>query len=308
MYMRFHQFLWFATCIILLGSSCGEGTQTQKAAPKQNSGICGIPENENPINFFLQYPADSNRYLYNTAEVDSGLANFFYYFKYSVNQQQQELDTPNQTLLVRDLSDMYALIKNDPVLAYDPATDYAAIRMNFGMSGKRVILIFEPVVLKPTETPNFCTITGSSHYFRADDNASMVALDEESVNDALMGLRSPMSPIYINHPANPEMHGFINSDDLDGDTRSAVMTFQEIFGMYCANTPAPSLNDRINFTILANQMTPQGNFKMHVVVNYHLGQTQPQIGTFNGDGADFATLCPTRCDVVPIEKDPFSAR
>lgn len=305
--MRFHRFFGVVAAALLL-CSCAETPKQETPKKNPNTPICSIPEGEQPINFFLQYPADSNRYLYNTAEVDSGVANFFTYYKYQANQQQVALDTPNQTLQVKDLSDMYTLIQHDSLLGYNPATDYAAIRMSFGMIGKRVILIFEPVVLKPTETPNLCTISGSNHYFRADDASSMVALDEESMNDAILGLRSPMSPIYITHPANPDLHGFINSEGPDGDTRSAVMTFQEIFGMYCANAPVPSMSDRINFTILANQMTPQGNFKMHVVVNYRLGEAVQQIGTFNGDGADFATLCPTRCDVVPVEKDPFSAR
>jgi hypothetical protein len=304
--MRFLHYGWVAS-VVLLFSACGAGQSPENPKPAPPSPICSIPQGEQPINFFLQYPADSNRYLYNVAEVDSGVANFFTYFKYQVNQQQQELDTPNQTLRVKDLNDMYTLIKNDPVLGYNAATDYAALRMSFGMTGKRVIIIFEPVVLKPTGEPNFCTITGSTHYFRADDVSSMVALDEESTNEIINGLCSPMSPIYINHPENPEIHSFINSDGPDGDIRSVVMTFQEIFGMYCANATAPSLNDRINFTILANQMTPQGNFKMHTVVNYRIGQKPPATGTFDGDGADFSTTCPSMCQIIPIEKDPFSA-
>lgn len=299
-------FLW-ATVLALTLNSCTDSGAPKKPKPPKNPAICTIPQGEQPINFFLQYPADTNRYLYSLAELDSGVANFFNYFKYQATQQQQELDTPNQTLMVKDLSDMYALIKNDPLIGYDSSTDYAALRMTFGMSGKRVMLIFEPIVLKPTEEPNMCSVTGTNHYFRADDEASMIALDEESTNQMVNSLVSPMSPIYINHPANPEIHTFINSDGPDGDTRSVIMTFQEIFGMYCANTPAPSMTDRINFTIAANQMTPQGNFKMHVVVNYRIGQTTPVIGTFTGDGADFSTACPTLCQLIPIEKDPFSA-
>lgn len=303
-----NKYLKFCAAVLSIAiCSCGNSETGTKPKPPVPSPICSIPQGEKPINFFLQYPADSNDYLYSEAEVDSGVANFFTYYKYFANQQQVELDTPNQTLMVRDLKDMYALIKNDPLLEYDSSKDYAALRMTFGMTGKRVILIFEPVVLKPTGEPNLCTVTGSNHYFRADDVSSMVALDEESTNTIVNSLVSPMSPIYINHPANPEIHTFINSDGPDGDSRSAVMTFQEIFGMYCGNTTAPSLDDRINFTILANQMTAQGNFKMHVVVNYRIGQTTPVIGTFAGDGADYATLCPMECVTIPVEKNPFSA-
>lgn len=303
----FSRLMLIAAGAALIASCHGDGGPKHPKPPKGPTAICSIPQGEKPIDFYLSYAADSNRYLYTISELDSGVANFFTYYKYKANQQTIELDTPNQSLRVQDLVDMYNLLKQNQSLGYNPSYDYAALKMSVGMDGKKVMLIFEPVVLKPTaEDSNLCTITSSCSYFKSQPSASMIVLDSASALELVNSLCSPMSPIYINHPANPEIHTFINSDGPDGDTRSMIMTFQEIFGMYCANVTTPSMADRINFTIAANQMEPQGNFKMHVVVNYKIGQNSPAINTFTGDGADYSTNCPTHCDIINILKDPNS--
>lgn len=275
--------------------------KTIEASSLLSTSFCSMTDDEKELHFGLERNQDSNFYLFSQDQLNVGMANFYANFKYADSGLIQNLDSSNQTLAVGDLIQLYATLQNDSSVHYDPDSNYSAIQMNFGMEGKKIILIYEPVVLKPTAIAKECTVVSTNRYFRVDSLNNFIEVTYTNYSGLVQRLRNSGSKIHINHPNDPTVSAFINNSDSTGDVRSNIVSFQQIAKMYCDNTSLESFWDRINFTIVANRNAAMtNNYRMHVVPNFRLGLSSTASGTYKNYAADFVQMCPTKCNIVSI--------
>jgi len=271
------------------------GTVQNSSFAMLTNDFCNMTAREPQLNFSLDRNPESNVYIYTDNQLSAGLANFAANFRYmSSGGTVQPLDPSNQQLSVGNLMQLYGVLIMDSTVDYDPDSNYSALRMHFGMDGQKMILIYEPVALKPTGVPKECDVVGTGKYFRTDASNSFIAISSSTFTLLTNNLRGSSSNIYITHPNNPGTYSFINNTDASGDIRSNVMSMQEIIRMYCDNADYPNTSDLINFSIVANQNSGS-NFRTHVVAHYRMGLSVPSSGTFKSYAADYAEMCPINC-------------
>jgi hypothetical protein len=257
--------------------------------------FCNITAREPQLDFSLERNPENNVYIYTDNQLSVGTSNFFANFRYmDASSAVQNLDSPNQKLSVANLVMLYDALAADSTVDYDPDSNYSALRMHFGMDGQKIILIYEPVALKPTSVPKECDVVGTNKYFRTDASNNVIAVSSGTFNLLTNNLRGSGSRIYITHPNNPGISSFINSPDGVADVRSNIMSMQEIVRMYCDNADYPNTSDLINFSIVASQ-NAGSNFRMHVVAHYRMGLSSFSPGTFKNYAADYAEMCPFNC-------------
>lgn len=271
-----------------------------ESGPMSALDFCSLTSKERELHFGLDRNANTNNYVYTAAQVYAGEANLYANFKY-FDGTLRDLDSSNQSLALNDLISLYNVLRYDSSVGYNPDSSYSALRMHFGLEGRRIILIYEPVVLKPIGTSKECNVIGTDKYFRADAADYLIPVSNMDFATLTNNLRSTTSNIRINHPNNPTVSNFINTSDSSGDIRSNIISFQQVVRMYCDNTGVESMPDRIRFTIVANQNeTLTSNFRMHVVPNYNLGASSPIPGSYRSYAADYTQMCPTICNIVTV--------
>ncbi|MFA6150152.1 MAG: hypothetical protein WC716_02450 [Chitinophagaceae bacterium] len=288
-------------------SSCDEHKQLGKLTPESSSSMvsttdfCSLTSREPTLDFGLDRSPSINNYVFSQSQVNDGIANFHTNFKYEVSSVVSNLDTPDNTLSISELLTLYSELESDSVVDYDPDSNYSALRISFGMEGKKIVLIYEPIALKATTVAKECFVVSTDKYYRVDSGDNFVPLSNVDFATLTANLRSSSSKIYITHPNNTGVHKFINASDESGDIRSNIVSFQQISRMYCDNNQEYSLSDRIKFTIVANQNESlTSNYRMHVVANFRLGMSVPATNTFKNYAADYMQMCPTHCNIVLV--------
>lgn len=265
------------------------------------SDFCSITSSEPELDFGLGRDTSNNLYVYTQSQLNAGLSNFYANFQYKDTGTVQNLDSSKEMLTINQLIELFSVLETDTSLHYEKDSNYSALRLHFGMEGKKIILIYEPIVLKPTIVPKECTVVGTNSYYRIDSLDNLIPISSSTQSILVNNLRDGSSKIHITHPYNPTTCNFINNYDSTGDIRSNIVSFQQISKMYCDNTQGVSLTDKINFTIVANQNASYtSNYRMHVVPNFRLGLSSPVTGTYKNYGADYLEMCPVKCNIVSI--------
>ena len=263
--------------------------------------FCNIVNDEKRLDFGLDRDTSANNYVFTQSQLNEGLLNLHAHFKYKDFSIVQNLDSSKQTLSIQELYQMFYALQYDTSVHYNPDSNYSALRLHFGMEGKKLILIYEPVILIPTTVPKECSVSATDQYYRIDSVGNFINISNTECAYLLSNLRSGSSKIHILHPNNSTVFHFINTSDASGDIRSNIITYQQIAKMYCDNTQGISSSDRINFTIVANQnATLTSNYRMHVVPNFRIGLSSAVSGTYKNYAADYLEMCPIKCNIVSI--------
>lgn len=266
-----------------------------------STDFCSLTGREPVLDFGLDRSPSMNNYVFSQSQVNDGIANFHAYFKYEESSVVSNLDSPDNSLSVGELLTLYSELESDSAVDYDPDSNYSALRITFGMEGKKIVLIYEPIALKPTTVAKECFVVSTNKYYRVDSGDNFVPLSNADFATLTNSFKGSSSKIYISHPNNIGVHKFINASDETGDIRSNIVSFQQISRMYCDNNQEYSLYDRIKFTIVANQNESlTSNYRMHVVANFRLGLSVPATSTYKNYAADYMQLCPISCNVVSI--------
>lgn len=273
----------------------------EESSSSRSADFCSITSIEPDLHFGLDRDTSLNNYVFTQSQLSAGLFNFHTNFKYDNSGTIVELDSSKQTLSIDELLQLFSELESDSSVHYVPDSNYSALRLFFGMEAKKIILIYEPIVLKPTGVPKECSIASTNKYFRVDSNGYFIPITASSQIMLMNNLQSSSSKIRITHPINPSTYNFIDNLDSTGDIRSNIISFQQISKMYCDNTQGVSLTDRINFTIVANRNASlTSNYRMHVVPNFRLGLSTAVSGTYKNYAADYAQMCPVKCNIVSI--------
>jgi hypothetical protein len=261
---------------------------------------CGIIVNERTLHYGDPVGDDQNVYCYEEDEVKDGKENFKAYFK---TGDGHDLETPIEQLSIANIKKMMEDIRK-PEYGYDIVNCYAAVKMTYGMVGKRVIMIYTPVILRdmyaPTTYDEYVIYTKQS-YTAYNGWNPINQTDSGRFVEAFTG---NAANIQITHHSETtsDIEKFINEDWPDGDTRSCIIPLQEIMDMYMDNNGQPCNDqDIVKFEIIANNhfSTTGGsveNYKIHTVVyNSKLGLPGADPKRFEGLAVDFAQMCPPRC-------------
>jgi hypothetical protein len=240
----------------------------------------------------------TNVYRYLKSELETGISNFQTNFKY-VNSQGvlEPIARSADSVSIANIDSMYKIIYINS--QYAPADgDYAALRMHLGMEGNKMVVIFEPIILKATNTANLCNIIPTGIYFRNYPEGTWRKInDSNEFKTRIDAYQSPNSQINIIHSNNASTKFMNQGDFATDDIQNCIIPIQQINSMYCDNAGASPLNtDKIAFTIIANNyFVGSPNYKLHIVASYNIG-ILPVADKYVGLGADFTQLCPINCN------------
>lgn len=289
------------TIFMACEGSNDQATTLMQSSRGTDSSFCTITAQENALDFGSSIPNDSNVYLYSTNQLNEGLQNFYNYFQYDSLGTIINLDSSYARLKTSSIQSLYSIISEDSTLNFNPSTDYGAMRFHFGMQEKKLIIIFEPLILRSSETPNECNVISTQMYYVSNSLGEIDLIDNEAFATLVQNFQGENSKININHPSNVANKKFIATDDTLGDIKSCTMSFQEIVRMYCDNSASPNNDDLINFWIIAkNCYLNNPNYQLGIVASFRIGESAPMQGSFKNYAADYSQMCPPKCNIVEI--------
>jgi hypothetical protein len=258
---------------------------------------CDTTLGETPLKYGA-LACSTNVYVYTLSEMERSKIYFKNHFRYkslrdTIKNLPVSIDSQSFRALVGKVRAIYPLQSD---------SGHAAVRFHFGMENRAMVIIFQPVFLSK-QYPN---IPDSSYKFiqsEIDSFYQVVGGQLVRIDTARKSrlIKNYQDNVYIVHIKDSnDTHFNCSSDFHDGDTRFALMPLQQIFRMYCENSP--SQNDNITFQIVADShYVTQGqkveNFKVHVVayINEKVIDNWSS-ETFKDYAADFDQMCPPKCD------------
>jgi hypothetical protein len=277
---------------------------------------------ETPLHFgLLKDPG--NYYTFNKEDIDLGENKFYSNYKYDNGINSSGIPDTTRLdscyTLVR-LDTLSAIIKDLKIAGY-PISDkyYTAVRMHYGMEGKKLILIFEPIVLKPSsnESPNKnCKIISpcKNRLYKFDEFGNAKIINSNEFQKFIDEYRSSSSKIYINHFNKIKKTKFYEAkpDNLkESDVKSAVMSVQQILRVFKDNSGNFNLGrEKIKFSFVSQNYNGSEDGKPHIIATYNFGvlsekslsNKEEEEANFIGLGGDFSQLCPDQCNEISINK------
>ena len=246
---------------------------------------------------------------YTTSNLRKGLSDFYKYFQYTVNNPDNPptmLDSCNERVSLDDICELYSDIIGSK--KYNPNTDFAAIRIIYGMEEKHLVMIYQPIILKysdsnyeefriynlDTSIQNFYRLTSDGILQRFENRDQIVPLVD--------AFRSSDSHIYITRRRGDEDHKY-----KDGpDAKSTVFLMQDIISVYLRNPNPPSATPKITFSFVSNayrySLFEKYKQKAHIVAHYNIGKNPRVDGLrFSSCGADYSQMCPPQCDAIWLQ-------
>jgi hypothetical protein len=259
-----------------------------------------IEINEKSIAFFGWYGTMYNR-RYDNGDLAKYTEYFNKHFKYENNGTPQSLDDCTVQVkmdFIKTFFDQAKVLGN-----YNSNQDFTGIKIIYGMEGRKLIMIFQPLILKRTFDMDYggyyYDAVLSSNCYKINNNGSLdgphLLQDYQGLID---GYQAPNSKIYM-EKITTDSHKFINGTS----TSSCTLALQDVIEVYLhnINTQIPDLNAQVTFSFVASLMTTndpnQADWEQHIVVSHRPGQLENDgVHKFRSYALDYSQLCPPQCD------------
>lgn len=308
--MKYHV-LYFAVLMAIIASACDSqkkespGTHDSESKPEtSDKSKIEFPDCLMITDAGKEYPLDfgnptndKNVYSYAKYELEPNEEQFYAHYRYGNDEQ---LDNTFTKVKVSYLCSFYNIIKSNS--NYHPENgDLSALRMYFGMQDKRIVIIYEPVILKETVRNQRYESKLFGRFWTADASGSLSEINNAAV--LIQNYQSQNSNIYIKHITGAGTKFIDKDDDFSvGDVKYCTMPLQQIFRMYRDNSNGYNPDDAILFTIVASDYFSNSgdNYKTHIVANYKTGSIPEQSNTYKGLGADFSQMSPPNNNTVEM--------